>query len=806
MMRRDFRPLFASFVLGAVAALAGSASAQVDLTAAFSDDATEDTTGVFQAPNVSPVTPAGFPQLRFLMRPVTLSAPGVQMSLVLSATGDPILQVFTTSGTPVSLPASFDPGDLPLTLLVNATAFGSATLTLGTNAAGGAMSDSVLFRSARQPGLAGTTLDFFPHFEYVTAINEDDVVQTALDPNRHGERVGLDYDVYIVRHRRSDQWAASNLLIDVSGAIETATVTAGGVQDNVVDAWTTNLDGAAGVGLGVAYDVVYDFGMDGTLDPGDLVDGFTFLGNRDDVTSAGGGSFDEAGFYVVRDLTEPGPLATRTETYNGGVFLTQRTVFPEDIADMGKLPLVQISHGNGHSFNWYDYLQQHLASYGYIVMSHSNDTQPGIETASTTTLTNLEFLLGNQDSIEGGVLDGHIDETQIIWIGHSRGGEGVARAYDRIFDGQFVPQNFELSGIQLVSSIAPTDFLGTLSANPHDVPYHLLYGSADGDVCGCPNNDIAQSFHLLERSVGISQSTYVHGADHNDFNCCGFNDFQGPPGTEIGRAEAQRVAKAVYLALVKRYFEENVPALDYLTRQYEALKPPSVADTTTVVSLYKEEGPDAFDTFVIDDFETNGTTNTSSSGGSVTFDVTNLSENRLNDNNTSFTWVASDPFNGMTYARPSDPTRGIVFDWNVDRFLEFQVVEPERDFRDDEFLSFRACQGTRHPNTTALLDDLTFQVTLRDGSGNTSSIDISAYKGGIEEPYQRTGFGIGAGWQNEFETIRIRLTDFVTNGTTLDLGDIVAVRFEFGPSFGDNVGRLGLDDVEIERRPRDGRR
>ena len=59
-----------------------------------------------------------------------------------------------------------------------------------------------------------------------------------------------------------------------------------------------------------------------------------------------------------------------------------------------------------------------------------------------------------------GVLDGHVDGHRITWIGHSRGGEGVARAYDRLWDGTWSPDNFVRTDIVLISSIAPTDFLG----------------------------------------------------------------------------------------------------------------------------------------------------------------------------------------------------------------------------------------------------------------------------------------------------------------------------------------------------------
>ena len=60
-------------------------------------------------------------------------------------------------------------------------------------------------------------------------------------------------------------------------------------------------------------------------------------------------------------------------------FGAEKTYYPTDIGTMGELPLVSISHGNGHNYQWYDYLGNHLASYGFVVMSHANDTMPGID-------------------------------------------------------------------------------------------------------------------------------------------------------------------------------------------------------------------------------------------------------------------------------------------------------------------------------------------------------------------------------------------------------------------------------------------
>ncbi len=632
--------------------------------------------------------------------------------------------------------------------------------------------------------LAGNALATYPYFEFVQAFNVGANVSVAVDPTLHSDVVGKDADVYILANRTSAEWDADATLTDIrAGGADARSFVAGTIQLNTsVLASSNTLSGLPGTNdIAVPYDLVIDFNRNGLLDSGDYIDG----------------RGDAGGFYVVRDLTTTGPLATTSRSYSGGSFLGQLTYYPSTLASMGELPLVVISHGNGHDYTWYTYLQTHLASYGYIVMSHQNNTVPGIETASQTTLANTQYLLQNQATIGGGVFNGHIDRHRIIWIGHSRGGEGVARAYDRLFDGTFTSPQFTTADIVLVSSIAPTDFLGVNSANPHGVAHHFLYGSADGDVCGCPDSDIPQAFHVFERATGWRTSTYIHGADHNDFNCCGFEDFDGPAGTAIGRTEAQRITKGVYLALIKHRIDGSIPAREYLFRQYERFKPIGVLANSVVVSQFKAP---AADRFVIDDFQTNTTTATSSSGGAVTFDVANFTEGLCNDNNTSFTWSTSDPMNGMTMNSASDTNRGGIFEWTTaaPAFLEYAVVPAMQNFASKTTLSLRATQQSRHPQTTGgVLGDLTFTVTLRDANGATSSINIGAYGGGIEEPYQRTGYGTGAGWQNEFETIRLPLAGFRTNGVTLDLANIVAVRFEFGAAFGSDRGRIGLDDVEV---------
>lgn len=663
--------------------------------------------------------------------------------------------------------------------------------------------------------LAGNSLSVYPHFEYVKAINENSTVQIAIDPTRFPAIVGQTCDVYVVSAKKTIGWDIDQTLTDVTpGGALTVTFGAANIQANTYQvAAPFELNANAGMGLGIGYDVVLDCNQDGILNGNDYIDGRN----------------NESGFYAVSDTAAAGPMAVTELDYNlsaavgttygiNGGFLSQNLFYPTNVAaaNIDKngdgindgLPLIIISHGNGHNYAWYDHIGNHLASYGYVVMSHRNNTVPGPVSASVTTLGHTDAFIDQVAAgvIAGGALTGHLDTSKITWIGHSRGAEGVAIAYDTLFDGALIPVNYTKANIKLISSMLPTDFNGPNVANPHDANYHLWTASGDADVSGTASNDIAQTYHLHDRATGNRQSTTVQGTGHGWFhNGGGSPVFTGP--CSIGAINTHLVELGHFLPLVKRYVEDNIPSLDFLTRQYESFRPIGVptADPCIVVSHeYRDAStgvtppggafpPGVKKSVIIDDYQSQFATNLSSIGAPVTFNVTNLTEGKLDDNNSDFIWLATDPFNGATQAGPMDTSRGVVFDWNgTDRFYEWEIPVAEQNFVDNLILSFRGAQGTQHPNTLAVLGDLTFNVTLRDSSSVTSSINIGAFGGGLEQPFQRSG-----GWHNEMETIRIRLTDFLNNGSGLDLSNIEAIRLDVGPSHGSAEGRIVIDELML---------
>ena len=632
--------------------------------------------------------------------------------------------------------------------------------------------------------LAGNALLRFPFFEFVRAFNEGATMQLAVDPGLNPALVGQTADLYVVASKTPAGWAADGSLVDLTAAVETVTFVPGTIQANTFQVDDGSLSGGSGLGLGVGYDLVIDVDQDGFLGAADWIDGL---------------ADGEAGAYVVHDTSAPGPLASTEVFYDisAASHDAQNTFYPSNIAALGKLPLIVVSHGNGHNYQWYDHIGHHMASYGYVVMSHENNTGPGTLFAATTTLTNTDDFLGNLGSIAGGVLDGHVDSDNIVWIGHSRGGEGVVIAYDRLFQGTYSPTHYDLGDVQLVSSMAPVDYQHLPATDPHAVTYHLWTGGADADVDGCADDDVRQTFQIHERAQEFRQSISLHGVGHGDFhNGPGSSVASGP--CLVGRADTHRIQLGHLLPLVEHYLQGSVPARDFLTRQWESFRPIGApTGPCIVVDLMYRDGT-VPGRLILDDFQSQPSPAVSSLGLAVASTVSNLTEGDLDDPDFSFTHVPGQAMNGFTLnGEGPDTSRGVVFEWDGAYAYYAWVVPGGGPLSLWNTLSLRAAQAPRHPLTTAALGDLTFDVTVLDTHGTFARINISAFGGGVEEPYQRAGCGVGVGWAAEFETLRIPIQAFATNGTGIDLDRIVAIGLEFGPGHGSPQGRIGLNEVEL---------
>src|SRR5438552_889508 len=221
----------------------------------------------------------------------------------------------------------------------------------------------------------------------------------------------------------------------------------------------------------------------------------------------------------AQDPTAPGPFAVTREEYNFGDTAFTPTNFPgpvELLASVhhptnlsgGPFPLIVFLHGrhatcfqgggaaflewpcsDGHtpipSYKGYDYVGALLASQGYFVVSISAN---GVNAVDNTVfdlgaLARAELIQNHLNILNGFTTTGgtpfgtkfvgKIDLTRIGTMGHSRGGEGVARHY-----------TFNISqgspfGVRAVLPLVRTDFHRSLVNN---VPLLVMLPYCDGDV------------------------------------------------------------------------------------------------------------------------------------------------------------------------------------------------------------------------------------------------------------------------------------------------------------------------------------
>ena len=189
---------------------------------------------------------------------------------------------------------------------------------------------------------------------------------------------------------------------------------------------------------------------------------------------------------------------------------------------------------------------------------------------------------------------------EMSWIGHSRGGEAVAIAYDDMVEGRFTSPRFNTDTLVSIHSIAPTVFLGASRADPHGIPFHLIAGGSEGDVTGGPDCPVCEYPRIAAYATGRTLTTYVHGAGHNDFHGGnGWNDSTGPD--LIGKPRTQAIAKATFLGVLEWHHRGAAVFEELFTRGNQGW-PLSSLNPADVVARSLVPGPSDGAVF-IDDFQ-----------------------------------------------------------------------------------------------------------------------------------------------------------------------------------------------------------
>jgi dienelactone hydrolase len=313
---------------------------------------------------------------------------------------------------------------------------------------------------------------------------------------------------------------------------------------------------------------------------------------------------------LEHDPATPGPHPVVTSDYTlpsidvpglpEPVEMVGHVVEPAPDAATGPRPLVLFEHGrhgvcyrpddaNAWTEEWpcpspfvevpshlgYDYLQQLLASQGYATVSvrangvNAQDDQVPDGGASARAM----LVMAHLDHWTTIAADHQVDLRRVVLVGHSRGGEGVARAAIRIP----LTAPYRVVGQVLV---APTDF--GWQTSPY-VPTVTLLPFCDGDITDLQGQRFADTARdLAADDTSLKSSVLVMGANHNYFNTVwspgagpapAADDWTGPKRRECGShsptrlsATEQRAVGSAYVAGAVNLFaagdERALPLFD----------------------------------------------------------------------------------------------------------------------------------------------------------------------------------------------------------------------------------------------------
>jgi hypothetical protein len=201
------------------------------------------------------------------------------------------------------------------------------------------------------------------------------------------------------------------------------------------------------------------------------------------------------------------------------------------------------------SYLGYDYVQRTLASQGYVTVSISADAINALDfrDADGGAQARAALIQDHLRAWVGFVADGThpADLSDVVLVGHSRGGEGVNRAsLDLPTD-----EGYAVTGQVL---IGPTDF--AFQAAPA-TPTVTILPYCDGDVSDLQGQNFTDDGRDITADpaadLAFHSSILVMGANHNFFNsewtpgiaaAPSFDDWFSPPHSTCGTQSANRLS------------------------------------------------------------------------------------------------------------------------------------------------------------------------------------------------------------------------------------------------------------------------
>lgn len=451
-------------------------------------------------------------------------------------------------------------------------------------------------------------------------------------------------------------------------------------------------------------------------------------------------------------------------------------------------PVLFVVHGN-HRFTTknylgYDYLGHYLAKRGIAMVSVDMNMLNGFmkfgvgnenDARAILLLENMENIF-KRNKIENSPLYKKFDKNNIAIMGHSRGGEAAAIAYN-FNELKFHPDNGKIShkynfNIKGIITVAPTYNQYKPSDKNiilRDVNYFTIAGTNDADVDGFEGMLMYDNVIFSGEKDNFKAALYLGYANHGNFNKL-WGDFDCDPGEGLflnrkellDAADQREILSAYTLNFLENSFGKTYNREIFKEGPYKYSDMPE----TNYYTRYMDS-----DFVKLADFEEDYDITTSSFPSGI-INFSNLSK------------IYEDSHD---YGESSSKTTGVFIESNKNSNYSLRFTEKIPSGR---FLQFDI-ENLRFEEIADNID-----LEMQDTWGNVARINLSDYKKiiPVTKTYLYKIDYLNDDYYERFvpQTLIIPLEDFKKSNSNLNLEEINKLEFRFKNNIKISIDNIGI--------------